>query len=411
MSDAATTSSARGAPTVRRLVTGTTVLAIASGAHKAAMFAMRARVGQLGGAEALGAVTGVLTVTWMVCALSHLGMPDHALVRAAVPDRDAEQHARARHTLFFATALAALAVSMALALPGAADPGLAGLLVLGAIAQHLSSVTLQTLRGWERPGLESLALGVAAVLLAASAWLANDARGVAASYAMQGVVFVGALGWGVAKIPSLRPAWPSVAGTLAEVRASLPIFVVGVTAFGLGSSDVMATSFALGDAAVGRMTCATMVVRTGFQVPWILGTLALARARAAGPARMRLVLGLVVVTVLLAAGAGGTALVTGELAARAFGVPLAQFEHALFWSAMLAPVTYVPVVLLPLGMALALARTVRATLAAALVTAIASLGLARFGVVGVQVGYALGHLVLAIGLLIALRRAPTETPA
>lgn len=394
----------------RPLLTGATILTLTSGAHKAAMFAMRARVGQLGGAEALGALTGALTVTWMVCALSHFGLPDHALVRAAVPDEDAARHARARQALFFVSAMGAFVVSAALMLPTSPDPWLAGALVFGALAQHLASVSLQTLRGWERPSLESLALGVAAALLAGSAWLAADPRSVALGYALQGLVFVAALAWALANVPALRPAWPSAADAWREVRASLPIFVVGVTAFGLGSSDVMTTSFTLGDAAVGQLTCATMVVRTGFQVPWILGTLALARARAAGAARMRMVAALVGIALVLALGAAGTALVTGELAAQAFGVPLAEFEHALRWSAMLAPVTYVPIVLLPLGMALSLRKTLRATLVAALVTATASLGLSRFGVAGVQLGYAIGHAALALGLLVALRRDAGEVP-
>lgn len=396
----------------RQLVTGASLLALASGAHKVAMFVMRARVGRLGGAEALGSVTSVLTVTWMVSALSHLGMPDHALVRAALPDESALARARARHTLFLVSAFVALALSLALALPRATDAALAALLVIGAIAQHASSVTLQTLRGAGRPGLESISLAIAAALLAAGAWIATDARAVAASYVLSGLVFVGALALGIRSVPALRPARPSLAAALDEVRRSLPLFVVGVTAFGLGSSDVMVSTHALGDAAVGRLTCATMVVRTGFQLPWILGTLALARTRDAGVDRARLTAGLALVAALLGAAAGGTAVLTGELASRAFGVPLVEIDGALHVSTLLAPIVYVAVVLLPLGMALALAATLRATLAAAAVAVVTSLALGRtHGIEGVQVGHAAGHAVLAAGIFLGLRRAPEERAA
>lgn len=394
----------------RPLVVGASLLTVASAAHKVAMFVLRARVGQLGGEEALGAVTSVLTATWMVSALSHLGLPDHALVRAALPDEDAERRSRERHTLFLFSAGLALVISLALTVPRAADATLATLLVIGAIAQHGASVTLQTLRGAGRPQLEAISLGVAAALLAGGAWLAADARSVAWSYVAQAAVFVVALAVGARLVPALRPAWPSLAAARAEVRRSLPLFVVGVTAFGLGSSDVMVSSYALGDAAVGRLTCATMVVRTGFQVPWILGTLALSRVADAGASRARFVTGLALVAALLAAGAAATAMLSGDLAARAFGVPREAFDHALVVSSLLAPVAYVAVVLLPLGMALALAPTLRVTLAGAAVAVVASVALARpYGLVGVQIGYALGHLVLALGLFVALRRAaPAE---
>jgi hypothetical protein len=369
------------------------------------MFVMKARVGQLGGAEALGALTGVLTATWMIAALSHLGIPDHAMVRAAVPEEDAERRARARHALFLSTTAVALGLSLGFGILGTSDPWLAGLLVVGAIAQHASSVTLQTLRGLARPGLESASLGLAAAVLLGGAWLASEPRHVGASYLAQGAVFVGALGVGLVALPSLRPAWPSARGALDEVRRSLPIFVVGATAFGLGSSDVILSRLALGDEAVGALSCATMVVRTGFQVPWVIGTLALARARDVGPARGRFVATLVSVAVLVAVGAAGAALATGELASRALGVPLAEFEDTLRVAALLAPVAYVAVVVLPLGMALALRETVWVTLAAAVVTAATGLGLAGpLGLVGVQVGYALGHLVLGVGLALALSR-------
>ncbi|MFO0683701.1 MAG: hypothetical protein U0234_16700 [Sandaracinus sp.] len=410
--ESASESAALGTRLARQLVTGASLLTLASGAHKAAMFVMRARVGQLGGAQALGAVTSVLTLTWMISALSHLGLPDHALVRAALPDADAVARGRARHTLFLFSAGLALVLSLGLALPRASDAGLAALLVIGAIAQHASSVTLQTLRGAGRPGLESISLAIAATLLAAGAWLASDSRSVAASYVVSGLVFVGALALGMRTVPALRPAWPRAQAALDEVRRSLPLFVVGVTAFGLGSSDVMVSSYVLGDAAVGRLTCATMVVRTGFQVPWILGTLALARIHEAGADRARLIRALALVAALLGVAAGGTAVLTGELASRAFGVPLAEMDRALVVSAGLAPIVYVAVVLLPLGMALALGPTLRATLAAAAVAVLVSVVLAHtHGIEGVQIGYAIGHLVLAAGIFLGLRRAPEARAA
>lgn len=369
------------------------------------MFVMKARVGHLGGADALGALTSVLTVTWMIAALSHLGLPDQAMVRAAVPDEDPDARARARHSIFLGTAALALVAALMITVPSASDPWLAASLVVGAIAQHASSVALQTLRGLERPGLESSALGLAAALLIGGAWLANEPRHVAASYLAQGGVFVGALVLGAIALPSLRPVWPSARGVLDEVRRSLPIFVVGVTGFGLGNADVILTRLALGDVAVGELSCATMVVRTGFQVPWVIGTLALARARDAGPTRMRLVAMLAGVSLLVAIGASIAALLAGELTSRALGVPLADFEDALWVAAWLAPAAYVAVVMLPLGMALALQDTVKVTLAAFAVTMALGLSLARpMGLSGVQIGYAVGHLALAVGLAIALAR-------
>jgi hypothetical protein len=61
-------------------------------------------------------------------------------------------------------------------------------------------------------------------------------------------------------------------------------------------------------------------------------------------------------------------------------------------------------------MALALRGSLRATLAAAAVTALATFSLAApLGLVGVQLGYALGHATLGAGLLFALwRSTPRE---
>jgi hypothetical protein len=394
----------------RRVVTSATALTLASGAHKAAMFALRARIGQVGGASALGALTSVLTATWMISAFSHLGLPDRAMVRGAVAADEDAQHTQARHGLFLGTAALALVGALALTLPGAADPWLAALLVTGALAQHASTLTTQTLRGRGRPALEATALTLAALGLGLGAWRARDPREVAVAYAGQGAVFVGVFLVGLAVVPALRPRWPRPRAALAETRESLPIFVVGVTGFALGSADLMVGALVLDDAAVGALTCATMVVRTSFQVPWIVGTLALRWVRDAGPARMRVVGLLAGTAAILGALAGLSAWLTRGLAAQLFGVPLARFEDALAASAWLAPVISVGCVVLPQAMALALRGSLRATLAAAAVTALATFSLAApLGLVGVQLGYALGHATLGAGLLFALwRSTPRE---
>jgi len=396
----------------RRVATSAAALTLASSAHKAALFALRARTGHLGGASALGALTSVLTATWMIGAFSHFGLPDRALVRGAVAADEDVAQTQARHGLFLATAAVALVISLAATLPGAVDPWLAALLVMGALGQHASTVTTQTLRGRGRPALEATTLTLAALLLGLGSWQAHDPRTIALAYALQGVVFVGALVVGLTRLPALRPRWPRPREALGEVRESLPIFVVGVTAFGLGSADLMASSLVLDDASVGGLTCATMGVRTGFQVPWIVGTLGLGWVRDAGPSRMRVVGALAGGAALLGALTGLAAWLTRGIAAQLFGIPVAQFEGAVAVSALLAPPVYVACVVLPLAMALSLRGALRATVVAAGVTALLSLALAApLGVLGVQLGYALGHAVLAAGLVLALRARAADAEA
>ncbi|MBX7196669.1 MAG: hypothetical protein K1X94_31745, partial [Sandaracinaceae bacterium] len=188
---------------MRRFAAGLSLLTLASGAHKAAMFVMKARLGQLGGAELLGAVTAVLTTTWIVTALCHLGLPDLAMVRSALETTE-RTRAQARHGLDLGTVLVAAAIALALGLGARPDtPALVVLLVLGAIAQHAAAVTLATLRGLAQPRLEAATLAVAASCLVGVSLVADGPLGVAAGFALAGLVFLVAIGVGTRLVPAL----------------------------------------------------------------------------------------------------------------------------------------------------------------------------------------------------------------
>jgi hypothetical protein len=394
-------------PSLRRIAAGTTVLTIATAAHKVGLFVMKARLGHLGGAAALGGATGVLTVAWMIAALSHLGIPDHAMVRAAVADEETTHLARARHGLFLLTALGAGLVACVLTVPRAAEPAMAALLVLGAVAQHAAGLAIQTLRGRGRPRLEAISLAAGATAMIVGALVATSPLGVAASYALQGTTFVVSLGIAAIAEPSLRPAWPDLGALRGELTKSLPMFVVGVTALVVGNTDILGAQLVLGDEAVGSLSCATMVVRTGLAVPWLLGTLLVSRVHHADPGPARLAAGLAGTSALLALGGGLAAYLSGGLVSEALGVPLEGFEDALVLAIGLSFASHLAILCLPLAMALALRGAVRATLAALAITGLCTFGLASSaGLAGAQIGHAIGHLSLGLGLLAALALRP-----
>ena len=67
----------------RPLALSALALTLSTALFKLAYFVMKMRLGALGGAEALGAATGSLAFVGLLFSLSHLGLPDRAMVQAA----------------------------------------------------------------------------------------------------------------------------------------------------------------------------------------------------------------------------------------------------------------------------------------------------------------------------------------
>ncbi|MCA9605832.1 MAG: hypothetical protein KC619_09580 [Myxococcales bacterium] len=392
------------------LAVGAVGLTLGTAIQKLAVLATKARAGQLGGTETLGDLTSVLGLAGIVGAVLHFGLPDRAMYAAAAGLAGDDARPGARHGLFLLSAAIASAGSLAGAAWMATDPAFGAAIAVGAGAQHAGTLALVSLRGAGRPRLEAATLSLTGIALLAGAWLAPSPRILGAIFAVQGLLFVAATAVVVRIEPALRPRLRGARAAIEELQGSLPYFVVGSGGLALGMSDVLVARSFLGSGATGELECATVALKAGVQVPWLLSTVWLRRLHErwrSGEPTPRL--GLVATGGGLGVAAGVAAVLTGPLVAWVFEVPASVFEDALFRAALLAPPVYGAVLLLPIATARAIRATVRVTLAAVGVGVAGAMLGARFGLAGVQVGQTTGYVVLLVGGALALREP--ETPS
>lgn len=390
----------------RPLALSAVALTLGAALFKLAYFVMKMRLGALGGAEALGATTGSLALTGLVFSLSHLGLPDRAMVQAAHAKAEAEGDVAHLHALFLMTAGVASLVVFPVLILTHEDASTALLLGAGALAQHIATVAWLCLRGWGKPWLESTAFALAGVALITLSLRASEPAHVTQAFALSGVAFVVVFGAALARHPALRPTWPRTQRLLPELKKTLPYFVLGVTALWLGTLDIVVLRMLFGGEVTGQLECATLITRTGLQVPWLLGTLVLARWTHTSWSPRGRIARWVITASVLAILASVCALMSEGLIAGLMGVPRAQFSHALTRAALFSPLQYIAVMGLPIGMSVALRGSIQAALLAFVTALFFALALGTWlGPAGVQLGHAIGYAVLVLGLVRAIDRA------
>ena len=393
-------------PRRRLLALSALLLTMSQAVFKLAYVAMKARMGALGGAEALGAATGSLAIASLVFSLSHGGLPDRAMVQAAKSDEASGDQVGRLHGLFLLLTLLASLVVFPLLLGTHQDASMAMLFAAGALGQHVTTVTWLSLRGWGKPWLEALALFAAGLALLALCSQATAAHQVASAYAVSGALFVFVLMVALARHPMLRPSWTAPSRWLPELKKTSPFLVLGVTSLWLGSLDIVIVRLLSGGEATGQLECATLVLRTGLQVPWLIGTLVIGRWSSA-PLRPRgRIVRWVLVASVLAVLAAMFAQLSEGLVAHLMGVPATSFRAALARAALFSPLQYIAVMGLPIGMSVALRESMWSVLLAFAVALALMLALGSWlGPPGVQVGHAIGYAVLALGLVRSVERA------
>jgi hypothetical protein len=390
----------------RPLALSALALTLSTALFKLAYFVMKMRLGALGGAEALGAATGSLALVGLLFSLSHLGLPDRAMVQAAHAKGEVEGDVADLHALFLMTAGTASLVVLPVLILTSEDTSTALLLGAGALAQHVATVAWLCLRGWGKPWLESTAFTLAGVALITLSLRAREPSQVTQAFALSGVAFIAVFVTALARHPALRPTWPRTSLWLSELKKTLPYFVLGVTALWLGTLDIVVLRMLFGGEVTGQLECATLITRTGLQVPWLLGTLVLARWTHTPWSTRGRIARWVITASVLAILASLCAVLSEGVIAGLMGVPAAQFTHALTRAALFSPLQYIAVMGLPIGMSVALRGSIQAALLAFATALFFTLALGfSLGPSGVQLGHAMGYAVLVLVLIRAIDRA------
>jgi hypothetical protein len=270
----------------------------------------------------------------------------------------------------------------------------------GALAQHVATVAWLCLRGWGKPWLESTAFTLAGVALITLSLRAREPSQVTQAFALSGVAFIAVFVTALARHPALRPTWPRTSLWLSELKKTLPYFVLGVTALWLGTLDIVVLRMLFGGEVTGQLECATLITRTGLQVPWLLGTLVLARWTHTPWSTRGRIARWVITASVLAILASLCAVLSEGVIAGLMGVP------ALTRAALFSPLQYIAVMGLPIGMSVALRGSIQAALLAFATALFFTLALGfSLGPSGVQLGHAMGYAVLVLVLIRAIDRA------
>lgn len=383
---------------------------MALGLNKLALFVYTLALGRLGGEGALGAHASLVTSAGLAGGLLHAGLPDWALYRAAgarAEGRDPPDALRTGHALFLTSAAAAyagVAACLPLLLPDPAHRAYGTAVVLGLFLAHLSAFALSSFRGRGEPRPEALATFAAAVALAAGALVATTPLQLGAAFVASGTClalpFAASLRSG-----ATRPQGAALTRGAACVREALPYLALGLGWQLLWATDVLMTRATSGNAEVGLLAAAMLVLRGGLYGASLFGALLLHRVREGERAVRPLLLGLGPV---LAGLAVAVAWAFHGLLAHHFSIPAGALRPVLAAGSLAAPVAYTATLWMPVAMGLAPARVTRALAAGVAVALPLGVALRDQGAVGGVVALCAGQGVLLalLGPLVLGRAAP-----
>ncbi len=394
---------------------GPLALWVALGLNKLALFAYTLSLGRLGGEATLGAHASLVTTAGLAGGLLHGGLPDWALYRAAETRAAGEAPPgalRDGHALFLASAVVAyagVAASLPLLAPVPSHRAYGGLVVLGLLLAHLSAFALSTWRGRGEPRPEALATLSAAGALAAGALAARTPLQLGAAFALSGAClalpFAASLRSG-----STRPRPVDPAAAAACAREALPYLALGLGWQLLWATDTLVTRATSGNAEVGLLAAALLVLRGGLYGASLFGGLLVHRVQAGETAARPLLLGLG--PALAAVGVAVSWALHGVLAHH-FGIAAEALRPVLAAASLAAPVAYTATLWMPVAMGLAPARVTRALGVGVAVAFPVGMALRDLGAVGGIAALCAGQGVLLATLAPvvlgnAARRAPAQ---